>query len=58
MKHWLPSTRHVVFPTGWHVPFGTACAAALASRFILAGDARGLDFSCAATLTRPPFKLP
>jgi pimeloyl-ACP methyl ester carboxylesterase len=58
MKRWLPSARHVVFPTGWHVPFGTPCAAALASRFILAGDARGLDFSCAGTLTRPPFKLP
>ncbi len=58
MKRYLPSARHVVFPTGGHVPLGTPCAAGLASRFILAGDARGLDFSCAATLTRPPFKLP
>jgi pimeloyl-ACP methyl ester carboxylesterase len=58
VKRYLPSARHVVFPTGWHVPFGIPCAAALASQFILTGDARGLDFSCAATLTRPPFKLP
>lgn len=58
IKRYLPSARHVVFPTGWHVPVGTSCAARLATQFILAGDARGLDVSCAATLTRGPFKLP
>lgn len=58
VKRYLPLARHVVFPTGGHVPFGTQCAAALASRFILTGDSRGLNFSCAAMLTRPPFKLP
>lgn len=58
MKRYLPRARHVVFPTGGHVPFGTPCAAELASRFIDAGDATALDFSCAATLARPPFKLP
>lgn len=58
LTRYLPQARHVVFRMGWHVPFGTACAAALASQFILAGDARGLDFSCAATLTRPPFQVP
>jgi pimeloyl-ACP methyl ester carboxylesterase len=58
MKRYLPSARHLVFPTGGHVPLGTPCAARLASQFIVAGDARGLDFSCAATLTRLPFKLP
>ena len=58
MKRYLPSARHVVFPTGGHVPLVTLCAAGLASQFIVAGDARGLDFSCAATLTRLPFKLP
>ncbi|HEV8357232.1 MAG TPA: hypothetical protein VGQ17_10755 [Gemmatimonadales bacterium] len=31
VKRYLPSARHVVFPTGGHVPFGTPCAAALAS---------------------------
>lgn len=58
LKRYLPAARHVVFPTGWHVPFGTPCATGLATRLILAGNAAGLDFSCAATLTRPPFKLP
>ncbi|HEY9518328.1 MAG TPA: alpha/beta fold hydrolase, partial [Gemmatimonadales bacterium] len=58
LMRYLPRGRHLVFPTGWHVPFGTPCAAGLATRFILAGDAGGLDFSCAATLTRPPFRLP
>lgn len=58
LTRYLPRARHLVFPTGWHVPFGTPCAAGLATRFILAGDARGLDFSCAATLTRSPFRLP
>lgn len=58
LMRYLPKARHLVFPTGWHVPFGTPCAAGLTTRFILAGDARGLDFSCAASLTRPPFKLP
>ena len=58
MKQYLPAARHVVFPTGGHVPLATACAARLATQFILAGNARGLDFSCAATLTRPPFRLP
>jgi pimeloyl-ACP methyl ester carboxylesterase len=57
-KRYLPSAWHVVFPTGAHVPVATPCAAVLASQFILAGDAGGLDFSCAATLTRPPFRLP
>jgi pimeloyl-ACP methyl ester carboxylesterase len=58
IKRYLPSARHVVFPTGGHVPFGTPCATALASRFILAGDAGGLDVSCAATLSRPQFRIP
>ena len=58
VKRYLPLARHLVFPTGWHVPIGTPCATGLASQFILAGDSRGLDLSCAATLTRPPFKLP
>ena len=58
IKQYLPLARHVVFPTGGHVPFGIPCAAGLATRFILAGDARGLDSSCAKELTRPPFKLP
>ena len=58
LTRYLPKARHLVFPTGWHVPFGTPCAAGLTTRFILAGDARNLDFSCAASLTRPPFKLP
>ena len=58
LKRYLPLARHLVFPNGWHVPFGTPCASGLASQFILTGDSRGLDFSCAATLTRPPFKLP
>ena len=56
-RRYLPNARHVVFPTGGHVPFGTPCAAALASAFIVAGDTRAPDVSCAATLTRPPFKL-
>ena len=58
LKRYLPRARHVVFPTGGHVPLGTPCGAALASLFILSGDARGLDFSCAATLTRPRFRVP
>ena len=58
IKQYLPRARHVVFPTGWHVPLGTPCAADIATRFILAGDAASLDFSCAASLRRPPFKLP
>ena len=58
LQRYLPKARHVVFPTGGHVPLATPCAAALASEFILAGSADGLDVSCAATLTRPPFKLP
>lgn len=58
MQRYLPSAREVVFPTGWHVPIGTPCGAALVSKFILAGNAGALDFSCAATLRRPPFKLP
>lgn len=58
IKQYLPWARHVVFPTGWHVPIGTPCGADLASRFILAGDASALDLSCAATLRRPPFRLP
>ena len=58
IKQYLPSARHVVFPTGWHVPIGTGCASKLASQFILAGNADGLDSSCAASLTRIPFKLP
>lgn len=55
-KRYLPNARLVVFPTGGHVPFGTPCAARLASEFIVAGDAQRLDVSCAATLTRPPFR--
>jgi pimeloyl-ACP methyl ester carboxylesterase len=58
MKQYLPRARHVVFPTGGHVPTGTPCAADLATRFIQAADAAGLDFSCAATLRRPPFVVP
>jgi pimeloyl-ACP methyl ester carboxylesterase len=58
MRRYLPRARHVVFPTGGHVPTGTPCGADLASRFIQAGDAGGLDFSCAASLRRPPFLLP
>ena len=58
IRQYLPGARHVVFPTGWHVPFGTPCGADLATRFILAGNASGLDFSCAASLRRPPFQLP
>lgn len=58
VKRYLPSARHVVFPTGGHVPFGTPCAAALASRFIVDGNAERLDLSCAATLRRPPFRVP
>jgi pimeloyl-ACP methyl ester carboxylesterase len=57
-KRYLPSARHVVFPTGWHVPFGTPCAAALASQFIVEGNAKRLDPSCAATLRRPRFRVP
>jgi pimeloyl-ACP methyl ester carboxylesterase len=57
IKRYLPLARHVVFPTGGHVPFGTQCAANLATQFINAGDAAGLDLSCAAGLTRPPFKV-
>jgi pimeloyl-ACP methyl ester carboxylesterase len=58
IKRYLPRARHVVFPTGAHVPFGTPCAADLAARFLAAADAAGLDFSCAAGLRRPPFQLP
>src|ERR1043166_5647384 len=58
LKRYLPSARHVVFPTGGHVPFGTPFATVVASRFILAGDAGGLDVSCAATLSRPAFRIP
>lgn len=58
IKQYLPRARHVVFPTGWHVPIGTPCGADLETRFILAGEASALDFSCAATLRRPPFRIP
>ena len=58
VRRWLPHSRHVVFPTGWHVPFGTGCAARLAGEFIRSGDPDRLNVSCAATLTRPRFKLP
>jgi pimeloyl-ACP methyl ester carboxylesterase len=58
IKRFLPEARHVVFPTGGHVPVGTPCAVALEVQFILTGETGGLDVACAATLTRPPFKLP
>jgi pimeloyl-ACP methyl ester carboxylesterase len=56
-RRYLPKSRHVVFPTGGHVPFGNACASRLASAFINAATAEGLDVSCAATLVRPPFRV-
>jgi pimeloyl-ACP methyl ester carboxylesterase len=54
---WLPNGRHVVFPTGGHVPFNTPCATALAAEFFATANAKNLDLSCAAKLTRPSFKL-
>ena len=58
MQQYLPAARQVVFPTGWHVPIGTPCGSTLVSQFILAGSAQQLDIACAATLRRPPFRLP
>jgi hypothetical protein len=46
-----------VFRTGWHVPFGTPCAARLAGTFILNRSPTELESSCSARLTRPPFKI-
>ena len=57
VRRYLPNSRHVVFRTGWHVPFGTPCAARLASTFILNRSANELESSCSARLTRPPFKI-
>ena len=56
VRRWLPNSRHVVFPTGWHVPFGTGCAARIAVEFIRSGELDRLNVACAAGLTRPPFK--
>jgi len=54
VQRYLPHSVNVVFPHVTH-PVGTSCGEKLVSEFIVAGDARGLDASCAAQEVRPPF---
>lgn len=56
VQRYLPHSVNVVFPHATH-PAGTSCGEKLVSEFIVAGDARGLDTSCAAQEVRPPFAL-
>ena len=50
----LPHSINVVFPHVAHAA-NTPCGKKLVSAFIIAGDSRGLDTSCAAQELRPPF---
>jgi pimeloyl-ACP methyl ester carboxylesterase len=56
VQRYLPHSINVAFPHVVHAA-DTACGAKLISEFIVAGDARGLDTSCAAQEVRPPFAL-
>ncbi|HEY5095180.1 MAG TPA: alpha/beta fold hydrolase [Candidatus Eremiobacteraceae bacterium] len=56
VQRYLPHAVNVVFPHVAHAA-NTACGKKLVSAFIIAGDARGLDATCAAQELRPPFVL-
>jgi pimeloyl-ACP methyl ester carboxylesterase len=56
VQRYLPHSMNVTFPHAIHAA-ATACGTKLVSEFIVAGDARGLDTSCAANELRPPFAL-
>jgi pimeloyl-ACP methyl ester carboxylesterase len=53
----LPNSRHVVMKGIAHAPF-PPCALTLMAEFVVAGNAKELDVSCAAGLRRPAFALP
>lgn len=54
VQRYLPHAVNVIFPHVAHAA-NTACGKKLVSVFIIAGDGRGLDASCAAQELRPPF---
>jgi len=56
VQRYLPHAVDVVFPHVAHAA-NNACGRKLASAFIIAGDGRALDTSCAAQEPRPPFSF-
>jgi pimeloyl-ACP methyl ester carboxylesterase len=56
VQRYLPHAIDVVFPHVAHAA-NNACGRKLASAFIIAGDGRALDTSCAAQEPRPPFSF-
>ena len=54
VQRYLPHAVNVVFGDVAHAA-DTPCGKQLVSAFIIAGDARGLDASCASKERRPPF---
>jgi hypothetical protein len=54
VQRYLPHAVNVIFPHVGHAA-NTACGRKLVGAFIVAGDGRALDASCAAQEMRPPF---
>ena len=56
----MPNSLHVVIPNGHHDVAGLAneeCLLDLVQEFIEQGSVEGLETSCVATMTRPPFAV-
>lgn len=57
----LPNSKHVVIPASGHMFDGMSgvdsCLDPLILRFLMSGDAKGLDTSCVVTMKPPPFSI-
>ncbi len=56
MKRYFSASVHLVVPGG-HSPVND-CIASVGRQFLGSGDIASLDMSCAASLAKPPFRVP
>ena len=51
----LSASKHIVMPGTGHTAGGTGCGVRMIRAFLTKGSTEGLDTSCMANVTRPPF---